>query len=234
MTLLALEHVHKSYRRGTRAVTALADVSLEVACGELVSVWGGDRSGKTTLLRIAAGLERPDRGRVRFEGDSDERRRCWVQASPLAARHAILDYVALPLLAAGVPARAAHARARHELARVGALACADLRGAELDAGELLRVALAQALVRRPRLLIVDEPTRNLDVLEREPTIGLLRALADTGVAVLMTTGEAVGVAGADRALTLADGKVRAHVAAASARVVALRSWSGAPTPDTIV
>lgn len=225
MTLLEVEHVHKSFRRGARTVTALDDVSLTVDVGEHVSIWGGGRSGRTTLLRIAAALEQPDRGVVRFAGgDDDARRRCWVDASPLAARQAILDYVALPLLAAGVSTRDAHERAREQLARVGAAACAEMRGAELDPCDLLRVGLAQVLIQGPRLLIVDEPTRDIDVLEREPIMLLLRGIANAGTAVLMTTGDAVGVAGVDRALTLAGGRIRTHVAREPATVIPLRSW----------
>ena len=70
MSLLALERVHKTYRRGSQIVTALEDVSLVVEPGEHVSVWGGRRSGRTTLLRVAAGLDAPDHGTVRFAGDA--------------------------------------------------------------------------------------------------------------------------------------------------------------------
>jgi ABC-type lipoprotein export system ATPase subunit len=174
MSLLTLEHVHKTYRRGSRTVAALDDVSLRVEPGEHVAVWGDRRSGRTTLLRIAAGLEKPDRGIVRFAGDTAGGRG-WVRASPLATRQAIVDYVALPLLARGVEAAEAHERAREHLAKVGASSCAGMRAGELEASDLLRVALAQVLATGPRLIVVDEPTRDVDVLEREPIMDLLVA-----------------------------------------------------------
>lgn len=223
--MLTFERVHKTYRRGSTTVTALDDVSLTVAAGEHVSVWGGRRSGRTTLLRLAAGLDTPDRGTVRFADHG--RRRGFVQASPFAARQPIVDYVALPLLADGVGVGEAHERARGQLARVGASSSAGVRASELDAADLLRVGLAQVLVTEPRLVVVDEPTRDVDLLEREPVMALLRRIADDGVAVLMTTAEAVGVAGVDRVLTIADGRLRAGVAKPPAAVVPLRRSHGA-------
>jgi putative ABC transport system ATP-binding protein len=230
MGLLELERVGKRYRRGRREHVALADVSLTIAPGELVAVWGLSRSGRTTLLRVAAGLERPDAGRVRFDGDvlaehgklGLDERIGFVQTDMAAAGgQAIVDYVAMPLLARGIAPAAAIARPALELERVGASPCAQLQARDLDATELLRVAIAQALVVVPRLLLVDDPTRNVDMLEREAVLALLRAIADGGTAVLMTTGEAIGVAGVDRALTISDGALRAQVAQPLAPVVPL-------------
>jgi ABC-type lipoprotein export system ATPase subunit len=217
-----MENVSKSFRRGARTVTALDGVSLRVDPGEHIAVWGDRRSGRTTLLRIAAGMETPDSGAVRVANDIAGRRG-WVHASPLATRQAIVDYIALPLLARGVEAAEARERAREQLAKVGASSCAGMCAGELEAADLLRVALAQVLVQGPRLVIVDEPTRDVDVLEREPVMDVLRRVADEGIGVLTTTGEAVGVAGVDRVLTIADGKVRADVAREPATVIPLRS-----------
>lgn len=226
MSLLAFEGVHKSYRRGSRTVTALSDVSLRVEPGEHVAVWGDRRSGRTTLLRIAAGQEPPDSGVVRFAGDSAGGRGL-VLASQLATRQAILDYVALPLLASGVGAPEARERAREQLAAVGAGSCAGMLGGELEPCELLRVGLAQVLVTEPALVLVDEPTYDVNVLEREPVMGLLRQVADRGTAVLTTTGEAIGVAGVDRVLTISEGRVRAAVERQPAPVIPLRRSCGA-------
>lgn len=223
MSVLRLESVHKSYRRGSDTITALDDVSLVVQAGEHVSVWGGRRSGRTTLLRVACGLEPPDRGIVHCDGVGKQ---SFVQASPFAARDAIVDYVSLPLLACGVGAMEANERARTQLARVGAGSCAGLRAGELDAADLVRVGLAQVLVTEPRLVVVDEPTRDVDLLEREPLMMLLRHIADDGTAVLMTTGEAIGVAGVDRVLTIADGRLRTDVARQTATVLPFRRSGG--------
>lgn len=220
MTLLALEHVCKAYRRGRRTFAALDDVTLAVAPGEYVAVWGGRRSGRTTLMRVAAGFEPPDRGAVRF-AEEDPGQRGFVQGTPLAARQEVGDYVALPLIARGAGGREARERACEQLDRLGAGSCAGLRADELTPAELVRVGLAQVLVTRPRLVILDEPTRDVELLERESLLGLLRRIADDGTAVLATTGEAIGVAGVDRALSISDGRLRAAVTAAPAPVIPL-------------
>ncbi len=223
MAVLTLEHVSKAYSRAGRSFTALEDVSLTVEAGEHVSVWGSRRSGRTTLLRVAAGLEEADSGTVRSAGDGA----CgFVQASPPPTRERVVDYVAFPLLARGVGAAEAHEQARTQLATVGASSCAELRAGELDAADRVRVGLAQILVRRPQLVLVDEPTAAVDLLEREPLMALLRQVADRGVSVLMTTAEAIGVAGVDRVLTIADGRVRTGVVRAPGAVIPLRRSAG--------
>jgi len=223
MSLLRLEHVSKRYRSGRREVVALDDVSLEVAAGELVAVWGMPRSGRTTLLRIAAGLERPDGGAVRFGGGvlgiggQDGGLAAgigFVQIGlAITGGESILDHVAMPLLARGTAPEHARAAALEQLERVGAAACAPLQLRELEPTERVRVAIAQALVGEPRLLLVDDPTRHVDLLEREAVLLLVRSIADGSVAVLMTTGEAMGVSGVDRALTISGGVLRAEAAA---------------------
>lgn len=235
MSLLRLEGVSKRYRRGRREVVALDDVSLAIEPGELVAVWGMPRSGRTTLLRIAAGLEQPDGGAVRF---GDEQLSAghddglapgigFVHVGLADAGEAIVDHVAMPLLARGVAPEHARARALLELERVGAAACAGLQPRELEPTERVRVAVAQALVTGPRLLLVDDPTRHVDLLEREAVLLLVRSIADGSVAVLMTTGEAMGVSGVDRALTISGGVLRSEaggeVAAGAENVVALHA-----------
>jgi ABC-type lipoprotein export system ATPase subunit len=231
MSLLTLERVSKRYRRGRREVTALDDVSLTVAPGELVAIWGVPRSGRTTLLRIAAGLEQPDGGDVRFDGETlptghaDGLPAGIGYVEPALADvggASILDHVAMPLLARGTPPDGGRARAMLQLERVGAVACAQLQPRELDPTERVRVAIAQALVAAPRLLLVDDPTRHVDLLEREAVLLLVRSIADGEVAVLMTTGEAMGVSGVDRALTISGGVLRAEASSEPANVVALR------------
>lgn len=235
MSLLTLEQVCKRYRRGRREVTALDGVSLTIAAGELVAVWGTPRSGRTTLLRIAAGLEQPDGGHVRFGGRALARGHDDGIPPGIGYMHvglasvggeSILDHVAMPLLARGTAPEDARARALLQLERVGAAGCAQLQPRELEPTERVRVAIAQALVTGPRLLLVDDPTRHVDLLEREAVLSLVRSIADGDVAVLMTTGEAMGVSGVDRALTISGGVLRAEAAAELANVVALPRLRG--------
>lgn len=235
MALLALERVSKRYRQGRRDVVALDEVSLEIAPGELVAIWGVPRSGRTTLLRVAAGLEQPDAGGVRFQGLSVEgaqlegvaRGISFVEVDLRAAGgESIRDYVAIPLLARGTRPDTARTRASLALERVGAGDCAELQPRDLTATQRVRVALAQALVTRPRLLLVDDPTRHVDLLEREAVLLLVRSIADGETAVLMTTGEAMGVSGVDRALTMSGGILRAEATATAGRVVAMPRRGG--------
>ncbi|HEX7290627.1 MAG TPA: ATP-binding cassette domain-containing protein [Conexibacter sp.] len=230
MSLLTLERISKRYRRGRREVTALDDVSLAIAPGELVAIWGVPRSGRTTLLRIAAGLEQPDAGDVRFRGEALPAGHAdglpvgigYVEVGLASVEgESILDHVAMPLLARGAAPETARARALLQLERVGAAACAQLQPRELDPTERVRVALAQALSTGPQLLLVDDPTRHVDLLEREAVLLLVRSIADGDVAVLMTTGEAMGVSGVDRALTISGGVLRAEVSSEPAKVVSL-------------
>jgi len=231
MILLELEHVSKRYRHGLRERVALRDVSLELYPGELVAVWGLRRSGRSTLLRIAAGIEAPDKGVVRFAGRDLADGGGNVLGSgigycPKAFRPAegrtIIEEVVVGLLACGVSQSVAQARARSALERAGAERCAALEPSGLDSAEAIRVAIARALVFQPRLLVIDEPTKGVDLLARDGILLLLRSLADEGIAVLTSTGETTGLSGADRALSLGDGELRGSLAPELAPVVPLR------------
>jgi len=229
MSLLLLRHVSKTYQRAGRELPALVDVSLAVGAGELVGVWGPRFSGRTTLLRIAAGLEAPDTGRVLFGGadvaEQDEgtlRRRVAYCHTSFAPAHAelVVEHVAVPLLARGTRIDRACTRAQAMLDRVGAGACAELRPRELAQGELMRVVLSRALLQQPELLLIDDPTSGVDLLEREDLLTTLTVLAkDERVAVLMTASDPAGLAGADRALSLADGRLHGDAVPHAAEVV---------------
>jgi ABC-type lipoprotein export system ATPase subunit len=196
--LLSLDSVSRSFWRGPAEVRVLAGASLEVCAGELVAVWGRRGAGKTTLLRIAAGLETPDRGSVRFDGKdlstlsehghASLRRGhlAWARRAGPRSELSMLDYVALPLLVAHGRRQAAR-RADEALRRVGMAQCAGQYWGSLSDGERALVAIAHGIARAPRLLLVDDPTANLDVREREEVVVLLRSLVEqTGLAVLMT------------------------------------------------
>lgn len=229
MALLALEHVSKAYVRGRRELLALRDVSLELDAGEIVGVWGRRFSGRTTLLRIAAGLERPDRGRVLLDGanvaerpERDVRGAVAYCHTGFSRTHAelVVEHVAIPLLASGTRMDRACAQAHALLQRLGAAGCAELRPHELQHGELIRVAVARALLPRPRLLLVDEPTNGVDLVERDPLLATLRAVAkEDGVAVLMTGAETTALTGADRLLSLSGGELRGETVPASGAIV---------------
>lgn len=216
MTLLAIEHVRRHYGQGLAQRVVLSDVSLEVEPGEVVAIWGARHSGRSTLLRIAAGIEPVDAGIVRF-ADADVRAGgekvlgcgigyCQRPALDSEGR-SVIDELLLGLLARGVPARLARAQAKEALDRVGLSDCLQ-RLRDLDTGESTRVAIARAIVLSPSLLVIDEPAKGVELLDRDGILTLLRSLGDEGLAVLMSAGEATALAGADRALALVDGELR--------------------------
>jgi ABC-type sugar transport system ATPase subunit len=218
MTLLELEHVSKRSRRGAR--DALDDVSLMIEEGELVTVWGERRSGRSTLLRVAAGIEAPDTGLVRFAGqdlsDRGEERLgdgigyCRTAFRASAGQH-IVDQLAATQFARGVPRAAARSRAWNVLKRVSAKECATRTSEELSVDEIVRVAIARALACEPRLVVIDEPTIGVELIARDGILAVLRSIADDGVAILTSTGEGTGFLGADRALALHKGKLRGEI-----------------------
>jgi ABC-type multidrug transport system ATPase subunit len=218
MILLELDHVSKRSRRGVR--DALDDVSLAVDEGELVTVWGERRSGRSTLLRIAAGIETPDTGVVRFVGGDlanrgDEKlgegiSYCRTAFRASAGQH-IVDLLAATQLARGIPRSAARSRAWKALERVAAKECATRTSEELNGEEIVRIAIARALACEPRLLVIDEPTIGVDLIARDGILALLRSIADDGIAILTSTGEGTGFLGADRVLALHKGKLRGEI-----------------------
>jgi energy-coupling factor transporter ATP-binding protein EcfA2 len=211
MTLLALERVGKRYKAGRLERVVFEEVSLSLEQGELVTVWGMPRSGRSTLLRIAAGIEPPDTGFVRFEGrDLNTAGRQVLGEGIGYCRPAprdreasvVLDELMLSPRARGATQSAAGARAQLALERVGASDCGEHPINELDGAEAVRVSVARALVLDPALLVLDEPVTGVDLLHRDELLALLRSLADEGIAVLMTVGESNEFSGADRKLRI--------------------------------
>jgi ABC-type multidrug transport system ATPase subunit len=220
MTLLALERVCKRHqdRRSERVV--LDDVSMSMHAGELVAVLGERGSGRSTLLRIAAGIQPPDSGVVRFAGAELAPASCSALGDGIgycahagADREAgvVLEELMLAPRIRGISHSDAQARARAALERVGAAGCAGHQSRELDGAESVRVGLAQALVLQPALLVIDEPVRSVDLLEQGDVLALLRSLADDGIAVLMSVGESTEFSNADRKLLIRDGALAGSV-----------------------
>jgi putative ABC transport system ATP-binding protein len=217
---LALERVSKSYWRGPHETVVLKDISLSVYRGECVAVWGQRGSGKTTLLKVAAGLESPDRGGVSFKGEELGRMSKaemvhllreeigWARRSgPESDELEMLDYVALPLLKRHTLRRARRLSAQ-ALARVGVADCSGGRWDDLTDSERTLVSIAHAMVRKPSLLVVDDPTANLDVLQREEVMGLLRSAAEQEwLAVLITVPDMPSMVHAHRIGSLGDGRL---------------------------
>ena len=233
MSLLLLDEVTVRFKTGGHERVALRDVGLQVDAGELVAVWGRRRSGRTTLLQVAAGMEPPSDGAARFAGVDLAKRPMLGRPGGIAyaMTHftrvigaSALEHVGAPLLGGGMSALSAQSIAYEALRRVEAVDCAQLDAAALDHDELIRVAIARALVTEPRLLVLDEPTQALSLAQgRDRMLALLRSLVDRdGVAVLMTVAEAGDLAGADRALTIDRGELRGPAWPASGQLIELR------------
>jgi ABC-type lipoprotein export system ATPase subunit len=220
-----LEHVWKTYPRAQGEVQALADVSLEAHPGEFVAVQGKSGCGKTTLLLAAGGLLRPDEGNVVIDGDdcygltAGERARLRANAVGfvfqrfhLVAYLTVLENVLVGGIAAlqrSSQSAAAVRRADELLERLQLKDCRDQLSTELSTGERQRTALARALFNRPRLLLADEPTGNLDEENSRTVLAHLREHAEGGGAVILATHDekAAGLVG--RVIEMSEGRLAA-------------------------
>jgi putative ABC transport system ATP-binding protein len=231
--LLVAEGVRKVYRTGEVEVTALRDLDLRVAAGELVAVMGPSGSGKTTLLNCLSGLDDIDAGRVLIGGrdlfamsdaDRTEHRARSMgfvfQSFNLIPVFSAVENIELPLLLVGTDRREARQRAMAMLARVGLTGRDRHRPNELSGGEQQRVTIARALVARPAIVWADEPTGNLDTAMAAQVIELLLQLnAEEGQTIVLVTHDpSIGTA-AQRLVRMRDGmldsdeRVRPAVAA---------------------
>jgi putative ABC transport system ATP-binding protein len=231
VSLLELEHVSKRHGEGAHERVVLRDASFELHGGELAVVWGLRGSGRSTLLRLAAGLEPADSGVVRFEGNdlADQGERLLGDGIGYCQKtlrftegQTALDYAMVGLLARWVSPGAARSRALGALERVGAASCAAMSQRELSSAEAVRVALARTLALQPRLVVIDEPVKGVELIDRDGILSLLRSLADQGIAVLASTGESTGLSEADRGLAVGDGELRVTAPGELAPVLALR------------
>ncbi|HEU5159993.1 MAG TPA: ABC transporter ATP-binding protein [Streptosporangiaceae bacterium] len=209
----------KTYRSGRIEVRALRDVTFEVPDGQLAVVKGRSGSGKTTLLNLIGGLDAPDAGRVEVAGhavtDLGEAellrlRRETVgfvfQSFGLIPVLSAAENIEVPLRLAKVSPRDRAERVRLLLSLVGLTDHAAQRSYELSGGQQQRVAIARALANRPRLLIADEPTGQLDSETAQSIMHLIKAVVRSeGVTALVATHDPVLLAYADRLLELHDG-----------------------------
>jgi len=222
--VLALDSVTRVFNRGTAAeVPVLQGIDLTLNAGEIVALEAPSGAGKSTLLHVAGLLDRPDGGRVRIAGQEvaglGDRARTGLRRASigfvyqfhhLLPEFTALENVALPQMAAGVPGRAARARAGELLDRVGLAARARHRPAALSGGEAQRVAFCRALANRPRLLLADEPTGNLDPATADRVFAVMLGLArDDGLAALVATHNPDLAARMDRRLRLRAGRLAA-------------------------
>ncbi len=218
--ILRVNGLERTYRRGEIAVPVLKDLDLEVRRGEWVACTGRSGSGKSTLLNVLGLLDRADAGTYMLAGrdvsDLDDFERARMrnellgfvfQLHNLLPRTTALENVASPLIYRGMRRAERLRRAREALEGVGLADRADHDPSELSGGQMQRVAIARALVGNPELLLVDEPTGNLDMAATNEVLTLLDQVHAEGRTIVMITHEEDVAAHADRRLLLSDGKL---------------------------
>jgi putative ABC transport system ATP-binding protein len=215
------EHVAKHYRMGETMVRAVDDVSLTVQRGEFVAILGSSGSGKSTMMNLIAGLDRPSAGAIYAHGknlaemnstDLAKHRSRTIgivfQAFNLLPRMTLAENVELPLRLAEVDREERGPRVAEAIERVHLSGRATHRPTELSGGEQQRVALARALVNKPTILLADEPTGNLDSKTGDEIMSLITEINQSGVTILMVTHEqARAQKYARRMIVMKDGKV---------------------------
>lgn len=221
--LLSFADVGRRVPDGGREIAVLDGVSFEIEAGVCVGLYGARRSGKSTLLRLAAGIERPDTGTVRFDGrpvnemTSGERGRLLRGELALMASddwrpnpgESVVDHVSMSLGSEGLTIRDARKRALGALERVGMSAtCGAEPAGSLSLTERTLVMLARALVHEPRLLLVDEPAVMPSLGSRDGFYALLRELAgERSMALLMASEEMGALQGAGMLMSISGGEV---------------------------
>jgi putative ABC transport system ATP-binding protein len=216
---LSVRGLIKNYGLGESEVAVLRGVDLEVAPGEMCAVMGPSGVGKSTLLNIVAGLEEPNAGTVAVLGtsllDFDDRARTVFRRDKigiiyqffnLVSNLTALENVLLPYYIA--EQRPDHVAAGGMLERVGMAKRANHLPAQLSGGEMQLVSIARALVRKPALVLADEPTGNVNVATGRRILALLREVVkETGTSLLMVTHNPEDAARADRVVFMKDGFV---------------------------
>lgn len=238
--LLSFEGATVTRPDGLQLTTVLDGVSFELAAGASAGIYGSRRSGKSTLMRLACGLQRAQRGIVRFDGAdlgalSGRRQAELLRRDVALLRHedflasageTVLDLIATALASRGLTLRQAQRAAQEALARVDAAGLAQEPSASLSASQRALVMLARAIARRPRLLLVDEPAPLPGPADRERLVALMRDLSrEDGIALLVASEDLAMLQGLQSLMAISAGELR--MPHSSAKVVPMRARGSA-------
>jgi putative ABC transport system ATP-binding protein len=239
--VIALEEIGRTFDVGARPVHALTAVTETIMAGDHVAIMGASGSGKSTLLGIIGCLDRPTSGRYLLEGrdvgslpddDLTRVRRHQVgmvfQFFHLVPRLTAAENVELPMMFAAVALAERRARSAAALAAVGLADRAHHRPDQLSGGERQRVALARATVMRPRILLADEPTGNLDSASGRQVLDLMDRLRAEGLTLVVVTHDLEVARRARRVILLRDGHIVRRVPAAHIAEVLAEAAATAP------
>jgi putative ABC transport system ATP-binding protein len=223
--MLAIHNMSKIYQNGDIEVRALDGVSINIAEGEMVAVMGPSGSGKSTFMNILGCLDQPTSGSYYLNGREiaklNQRELAQIrnrelgfvfQSFNLLPKLNALQNVELPLIYAGVPSRERDQIAREALVKVGLETRLHHKPKELSGGQQQRVAIARSLVNRPKLILADEPTGNLDSRSSVEIMAIFQELHQSGITVVLVTHEPDIAAFTQRIIRFKDGRVAADEA----------------------
>jgi ABC-type lipoprotein export system ATPase subunit len=220
--VLSFENVSKRYPDGLDDIVVLENASFAIEQGVFTGVWGARRAGKSTLLRLIAGIEAPDAGVVRFDGQDLAEMSALKREKLLRVEIALMSpndwhpsphettvgYVALSLTSSASSIVEAKRSARHALERVGMVRQADDLTGSLSLAERMRAMLARALLRKPHLLLVDEPAYVPSLTERDALYNLIRELTrESGTTLVVASEEMAPLHGAEVVMSVGDGEL---------------------------
>jgi putative ABC transport system ATP-binding protein len=218
--LIEMRGIERTYVMGDNLVHALRGVDLVIENGASIAIMGTSGSGKSTMMNIMGCLDQPTKGTYQLNGKdvsrlsksqlADVRGRMIgfvFQSFNLLSRTTALENVEMPLMYQGVPHKERIRRAMEALERVGLDKRYDHHPSQLSGGQQQRVAIARALVTRAPIIMADEPTGNLDTKTSHEVMGMLQALNDDGITVVLVTHESDIAAHARRVIVLRDGLI---------------------------
>lgn len=219
---IRIEHVSKSFQRGTENLRVLKDITLEIGSREMVSIVGASGAGKSTLLHVLGALDRPSEGNIYFDDvDIFQLREVELanfrnarigfvfQFHHLLPEFTALENVMMPLLISGISGSNVQEKAMRALQDVGLQARLHHKPGELSGGEQQRVAIARAIVNEPTVVLADEPTGNLDTKTGERINAVLHRLnREKGMIIVLVTHNEALAQTADRIIHLTDGEIQ--------------------------